>query len=294
MSAFAERCEARLSRDGRRLRLIHGPIDAIVTADGPEPARMAAFERLRTGFTPLLGDLVTELARLRAATGPAPRGAVARAMVAATAPFAPLFITPMAAVAGSVADHLLAAALVPGHGLARLHVNNGGDIALWSRADPFRVAICDDPMTGRSGGRIEVPADAGIGGIATSGWRGRSFSMGIADAVTVLADTAAQADAAATLIANAVDLPGHPEILRARACELVPESDLGDRAVVIDVGPLSEAECAEALAPALALAQNFRQRGLIRAAYLALGDARATLADTHLQDTCLPKEPALA
>ena len=49
-------------------------------------------------------------------------------------------------------------------------------------------------------------------GIATSGWRGRSFSLGIADAVTVLAATAAEADAAATVIANAVDLPGHPAI----------------------------------------------------------------------------------
>jgi ApbE superfamily uncharacterized protein (UPF0280 family) len=44
-----------------------------------------------------------------------------------------------------------------------------------------------------------------VRGIATSGWRGRSFSLGIADSVTVLARTAAQADAAATVIANAVD-----------------------------------------------------------------------------------------
>ena len=64
-------------------------------------------------------------------------------------------------------------------------------------------------------------------GIATSGWRGRSFSLGIADAVTVLADRAAAADAAATIIANAVDLPGHPAIVRVPACELAPDSDLG-------------------------------------------------------------------
>ena len=66
-------------------------------------------------------------------------------------------------------------------------------------------------------------------GVATSGWRGRSFSLGIADAVTVLAATAAAADAAATIIANAVDLPGHPAIARRPASELEDDSDLGDR-----------------------------------------------------------------
>ena len=40
-----------------------------------------------------------------------------------------------------------------------------------------------------------------VRGVATSGWRGRSHSLGIADSVTVLAATAAMADAAATVIA---------------------------------------------------------------------------------------------
>ena len=77
-----------------------------------------------------------------------------------------------------------------------------------------------------------------VRGIATSGWRGRSFSLGIADAVTVLADRAAMADAAATIIANAVDLPGHPGVVRVPARDLAPDSDLGDRLVTQGVGEL--------------------------------------------------------
>ncbi|WP_204349766.1 hypothetical protein, partial [Klebsiella pneumoniae] len=78
----------------------------------------------------------------------------------------------------------------------------------------------------------------GIGGIATSGAQGRSFSLGIADSVTVLARDAASADAAATLIANAVDLD-HPAIRRRPARNLDPDSDLGDRLVTVGVGDLT-------------------------------------------------------
>ncbi|MFX7144802.1 hypothetical protein ABTI11_20165, partial [Acinetobacter baumannii] len=78
--------------------------------------------------------------------------------------------------------------------------------------------------------------------IATSDRHGRSFSRGIADAVTVLAKTASQADAAATIIANNVDLPGHPAIQRVPANELQPDSDLGSRLVTRAVGTLTEQE----------------------------------------------------
>ena len=151
----------------------------------------------------------------------------------------------MAAVAGSVADEILAAMLA-GRTLDKAYVNNGGDIALHLRPGQ------------RSGWRSPVPATAlptastiraedAVRGVATSGWRGRSFSLGIADAVTVLAKTGAAADAAATIIANAVDLPGHPAVTRVPACDLAPDSDLGDRLVTQGVGALAEDEVAEAL-----------------------------------------------
>src|SRR5258708_14478124 len=89
---------------------------------------------------------------------------------------------------------------------------------------------------------MTIDADDVARGVATSGRHGRSFSLGIADSVTVLARTASQADAAATVIANAVDLPGHPAITRRRASDLQPDSDLGARLVTRDVGRLSAAQ----------------------------------------------------
>ena len=107
---------------------------------------------------------------------------------------------------------------------------------------------------------MTIDADDLVRGIATSGRHGRSFSRGIADAVTVLAKTAAQADAAATIIANAVDLPGHPAILRMPANELQPDSDLGCRLVTRDVGALTEQEIEEALEAGRRRAQQLGRR----------------------------------
>jgi ApbE superfamily uncharacterized protein (UPF0280 family) len=112
--------------------------------------------------------------------------------------------------------------------------------------------------------------------VATSGWRGRSFSLGIADAVTVLARDGAAADAAATLIANAVDLPGHTAIVRRPARELTPDSDLGDRPVTVAVARLDPAEAAAALESGHAVAEAFRSRGWIVAAALFLQNQTRT------------------
>ena len=107
-------------------------------------------------------------------------------------------------------------------------------------------------------------------GVATSGWQGRSQSLGIADSVTVLAPTAAAADAAATLIANAVDLPGHRAIRRCPAREISPDSDLGARLVTVEVGPLGQRDIDRALDAGLAFARGVADKGLIRAARLSL------------------------
>jgi len=109
-----------------------------------------------------------------------------------------------------------------------------------------------------------------VRGVATSGAGGRSFSLGIADAATVLAGDAAAADAAATLVANAVDLPGHPAIMRRPARDLDPDSDLGDRLVTVAVGALAPFEIEVALRRGAAVAENLRQAGLIHAAVLQL------------------------
>ena len=149
-------------------------------------------------------------------------------MQAAVLPHAALgFITPMAAVAGAVADEALSI-LRQAAPLRRAFVNNGGDIAVHlAPGEQFRVGLIDRPDRPGLFATTTLKSADGIGGIATSGWRGRSFSLGIADAVTICAATAAQADAAATVVANAVDLPGHPAIHACRCHSLQPDSDLG-------------------------------------------------------------------
>jgi ApbE superfamily uncharacterized protein (UPF0280 family) len=115
-----------------------------------------------------------------------------------------------------------------------------------------------------------IDADDAARGVATSGRHGRSFSLGIADSVTVLAHTASQADAAATIIANAVDLPGHGAITRCPANDLQPDSDLGARLVTRDVGGLSDDEIERALDVGAHRARQLLALGLIEGAALCL------------------------
>jgi ApbE superfamily uncharacterized protein (UPF0280 family) len=195
-------------------------------------------------------------------------------MTAACRPYgeAGTFITAMAAVAGSVAEELIASFEVAG--IDRASVNNGGDIALClAEGQSYSVGLCTDPAEALGGrplaGRFEVDAASPVRGIATSGWRGRSFSLGIADSVTVLARTASAADAAATVIGNAVDVDA-PGILRRPACAVRDDSDLGERRVTCAVPPLSADAVAEALAAGAAVAEREVEAGRIVAAALSL------------------------
>jgi len=260
--------------DGKRLHLQDGPIDLIVEASGSERDVREAYEAAAQRFTGLLDELCEELVELRKAADPvrcALKGAVARRMHAAVAPFAADgFITPMAAVAGSVAEEILGAMLAAPW-LDRAYVNNGGDIALHlAYGEQFTVGLMDRPDSHGLMHTMVVSADDPIRGIATSGRHGRSFSLGIADAVTVLAKTASQADAAATIVANAVDLPGHPAIVRQPANELQPDSDLGARLVTREVGALSESEIEQALGAGADCARCLLVAGLIEGVALRL------------------------
>ena len=267
--------------DGSRLHLQHGPIDLIIEAWGDAPAVADAYRRAWDRFQPLLDELVAELPTLRRPLDdarPGPASPVGRRMAAAVRPFADRFITPMAAVAGAVADEICTA-MVAGGELRRAYVNDGGDIALHlSAGETFDVGLVPMPHRPALLGKVTVHADEPIRGVATSGRHGRSFSLGIADAVTVLAADAAGADAAATVIANAVDLPGHPAIERAPACELEPDSDLGSRLVTTEVGVLAADEVALALAAGVREAERMRADGRIAAAVLCLREQVAAVA----------------
>jgi ApbE superfamily uncharacterized protein (UPF0280 family) len=266
--------------DGRRLHLQDGPIDLIVEAEGSAIDIRAAYQAAAQRFTGLLDELCEELTELRAAAHPrqcALQGVVARRMHQAVAPFAAdHFITPMAAVAGSVAEEILGAMLGAAR-LQRAYVNNGGDIALHlADGKQFSIGLMDRPDQHGVLRTLDIDADDSARGIATSGRHGRSFSLGIADAVTVLARTAAQADAAATIIANAVDLPGHPAIVRCPANMLQPDSDLGARLVTRDVGELSDHEIEDALEAGASCACSLLLSGLIEGATLRLMGRTAT------------------
>ncbi len=260
---------------GDRLHLQHGPSDLIIWAEG---GRDAAYRAAVKRFETIIAEIVAELPALREMLSPLttkPKGQIAQRMHMACTPFASTgYLTRMAAVAGSVADEVLSA-MCQHADISRAYVNNGGDIALYlGRGTSLSTAIKDHG--GRDLGRIQIDASNQIGGIATSGRLGRSHSLGIAESVTVLSPSAAAADVAATLIANAVDLPGHPAITRRAACELDEASDLGDLPVVTGCDPLSAAECTRALDAGKRRADDFQRQGLINMAALFLQGHVAT------------------
>ena len=262
-----------LLADGKRLHLQQGPIDLIIEADGEQAAVVEAYRRTEVAFPAVLPSLAAELPQLRQPLGgalPPFQSPIARAMAAACWPYRAGFITPMAAVAGAVADHMLGA-LTAGGGLRRAYVNNGGDIALHlAPGATFTVGVSADPRQGDLFGRLTIHAAQPARGLATSGWRGRSFSLGIADAVTILAASAAEADAAATVVANAVTAD-HPAIRRAPAKDEQPDSDLGDRLVTVGVGALPPSLIASALDQGAAVAQRLLETGRIFGVVLILG-----------------------
>ena len=272
--------QAAILGSGERLHLHHGPIDLIIGAQGDAPeARQRAFEAAFERFQSILDGLVKELAQHRSqltSQTPWPADPVARRMYRAARPVAArTYLTPMIAVAGSIADEVLAAivAAVP---LRRAYVNNGGDIAV-HLADGEEYSIAMAQTDGGDLGRIRITAKDGICGIATSGAMGRSHSLGIADSVTVLAASAAQAGVAATLIANAVDVPDCPDIMRQPACDLQPDSDLGERLVVTGVPVLGKTERDAALDAGQAFARTMLEHGHIKGAALFLQNQNITL-----------------
>jgi ApbE superfamily uncharacterized protein (UPF0280 family) len=266
----------RMLPDERRLHLHDGPIDLIVEAFGSNAEIRAAYEAAARRFVTILDELCAELPLLRSEArlnGARPNGIVARRMADAVGPFATQhFITAMAAVAGAVAEEILAA-MTAAANLSRAYVNNGGDIALHLAAgESFQIGMIERPDHPSLFGSINLHAAQPARGIATSGWRGRSFSLGIADAATILAERAAMADAAATIVANAVDLPNHPAIVRVPASEIAPDNDLGERLVTRAVGELTPREIAQALHSGVAVARQLISRGLICAAAFRLQD----------------------
>ena len=262
-----------------RLHLQHGPIDLILHVDASEEIRKRLYSTAKKRFSTVLQELVVEMDLLKhpwSADLPDPKGGIAQKMCFAVRG-SNIFVTPMAAVAGAVAEEILEAMLFEAKNqdpcleeIQRMYVNNGGDIAFWLNAgESFSIGVVDNPGIPELNARVSLAYESPVRGIATSGWGGRSQSLGIADAVTVLAGSAAIADAAATLIANDVNVD-YPGILKRPASEVKDESDLGMLPVTVDVPPLPVDQISEALKRGAQTAGNFIRTGKIEAAYLSL------------------------
>jgi uncharacterized protein len=142
-------------------------------------------------------------------------------------------VGPMAAVAGTIAEAV-------GRELLRFSpeviVENGGDLFIAAgRPVLAEVFAGGSPFSGRLA--YEVDPGAGCGLCTSSGTVGHSLSFGKTDAVTILAATAAVADAFATAVGNRVstkeDIPAaldyagrHPEI---KGCAIILGDAMGAR-----------------------------------------------------------------
>jgi ApbE superfamily uncharacterized protein (UPF0280 family) len=183
-------------------------------------------------------------------------------------------LTSLAAVAGSVADQVADAALELG--ADKVIVNNGGDTAIRLRGPAVATVGVkrsgDDAMIGR----LTVTAESDIGGVASSGWSGRSHSPGVADLVTVWAENAALADAAATHIAGAAQVRSST-VQQRRATDVDPMSDLGDMLITTAVGRLTPGQRRKALNRGTSVAEKLCAAGIIRGAIIRVQQDSAIL-----------------
>ena len=177
-------------------------------------------------------------------------------------------LTPMAAVAGTIADEV--ADFLFELGMTKVVVDNGGDVAIRAdREDPVTVGIRPDVNDRAVSYVIGLDPDLRSHGVATSGLGGRSLTRGIASAATVVARTASLADAAATAVANASFLEDE-QVLRRPAEEIDPYTDIAGLDITVKVGPLSEEMKSRAVSQSIRRAEDLVQQGVILGAFVAV------------------------
>ena len=264
---------------GNRLHLQHGPINLVIQANGSEAAVLRAYDCAERRLSGMLQNLVSNLALLRSPKLPSSvrvADDTSRQMISVVERFKGHFVTPMAAVAGAVADTILQA-MKKTNGLRKIYVNNGGDIAIHlAPGQRMQIGIVPTLSTATPDSSICITGGDGVGGIATSGWDGHSMSQGIADAVTVIAESGAVADVAATLIANQVNCIDD-RIERRPALELDPDTELGERLVTVSVGKLSETAINDALDRGEQYAWSLVEQGIIQGTILSLQGHKRTI-----------------
>lgn len=193
---------------------------------------------------------------------------VVRSMIEATKKMGEPDLTPLAAVAGTTSDRV--ADFIFGRGGTKIIVDNGGDVAIRLReGEVARIGVKTDIQARDPDYLITVDSTTGIGGVATSGLGGRSFTKGIASAATVLAENASLADAAATVVGNFTNVDDS-NILRTLAEKVYPDTDIAGEWVTVEVRKLSSGKIEEALNRGLSKAYSICQKRWIQGALIAV------------------------
>ncbi len=238
----------RVLEDGK-VYVDYGPVSMVIMADkdGLPLTELCcqAFAVIEEG----LKELTSSLDLLRLYPGQIPlrilTGLPAQMLEAVLAVEEPT-LTPMATVAGAMAD--LVADWLFARGAQRVSVNNGGDVAIrLAPGQKLNLGIMSSLAAGQVDVVVPIKAEDGIGGVATSGLGGRSFTRGIAQGVSVFSSRCILADALATHLANTSYVPS-PRVLTAKAGVFDPQSDIRDLEVVAAVDRLTRREVRQALA----------------------------------------------
>lgn len=268
---------------GRAVLAENGPLRMVIQAwQGTDPRLEPAAEAARYAFDCLkrVAGQLAVLKRRPADIIELPSEPISRVMIASVRAVGDADLTPMAAVAGSLADAV--ADWLFEQGLSRVIVDNGGDIAVRLAAgETTRVGLRPEIQHPEISHVLTLDGRHSSWGITTSGLGGRSFTCGVASAVTAIARTSSLADAAATSVANACFVTG-ADVVQVPAEKLDPNTDIPGLLVTVKVGSLSPAQIAEALSNALKKAEHLTQKGVIWGALVAVG--KQVVRTTDLSD----------
>ncbi len=269
-----------LSREGERVKALgngsvlvdYGPMRMVISAFANGRPVVGLAEGGAQLALELLADLAKSLPILKKkAKGLEPEDSfpdVVRRMIEATQKMEEPDLTPLAAVAGAASD--VVADFIFARGATKVIVNNGGDIAIRLReGEVAKVGIKTDVRASHPSYVACVDSTMGVCGVATSGLGGRSFTKGIASAATVFSQSAALADAAATVIGNFTNVDD-PHIGRTLAETIYPDTDIAGEWVTTEVGELSRERVEEAMKNGLSKVYALQGRGLVTGALIAV------------------------
>lgn len=227
----------------KRILVEYGPITMVITIEDAKESLEQTRKRIAKTVYYILEELAEDMQSLKSyPVGEVYLGKsqIAKNMWKSVKMTGHRWLTPMAAVAGSVADKV--ADVIEATGAEKIIVNNGGDISIRIKKD-HQVKI---GVRNSLGAKAEIEAynityQSPIRGIATSGFGGRSYTQGVADSLTVFAGSASVADAFATYLANMTHISSK-HVKEQLVGTFDPESDIADQRVVTEIGDLDKEE----------------------------------------------------